>query len=105
MDQFQQLLQPHPASGGAAKGTALAQPDFFTSRHRARGRPPPAIVPIGVSYTPVSSGIGMPAGVPPLPSLFSPTNTAPAFEPAWKPQPPPWASSAPQLGVMPQRKF
>jgi hypothetical protein len=104
MDQFQQLLQPHPASGGAAKGTGLVRP-IFSSPATAPEVAPPAIVPIGVSYTPVSSGIGVPAGVPPLPSLFSPSNTVPAFEPAWKPQPPPWASPGPQLGVMPQRKF
>jgi hypothetical protein len=28
-----------------------------------------------------------------------------ALAPEWKPPPPPWMSSGPQLGVIPQRKF
>ena len=61
---------------------------------------------MGASFTPLSSGIAMPAGLAPLPGLLGPTNTGlPALVPEWKPQPPPWLSSAPQLGVIPQRKF
>ncbi len=104
LDQFRDLLQPHPASSSAAKGAALTSP-LFSSSATAPTVVPPVTVPIGVSYTPVSSGIGMPAVVQALPSLFNQSNTAPAFEPAWKAQPPPWVSSVPQLGVMPQRKF
>jgi hypothetical protein len=41
-----------------------------------------------------------------LPGLLGPTNTAPPMvAPEWKPQAPPWQSSAPQLGAIPQRKF
>jgi hypothetical protein len=67
---------------------------------------PSAVIPMGASYTPLSSGIAVPSGVAPLPGLLGPTNAAlPAFAPEWKPQPPPWMSSAPQPGVIPQRKF
>ena len=66
----------------------------------------PAAIPMGASYTPLSSGIAMPAGVAPLPGLLGPTNVvAPPLAPEWTPPPPPWVSSGPQLGVIPQRKF
>ena len=104
MEQFQQLLQPHSLPGGAAKAPALGSP-IFPSPSIAPSLAP-GQSPIGASFTPSSGGIGMPAGLPLLPGLLGPTNTTlPAFAPEWKPQPPPWASSAPQLGVMPQRKF
>jgi len=108
MEQFQQLLQPRSMPGGAAKATALGSPIFSppsTAPSLASGQS--GMVPIGASLTPLSGGIGVPSsGLPLLPGLLSPTNTAASvFAPEWKPQAPPWASSAPQLGVMPQRKF
>jgi hypothetical protein len=108
MEQFQQLLQSHPPSGGAANAPALGGPIFSSSSTAPIPAPeqPTALIPVGASYTPLSSGIATPAGLTPLPGLLGPTNAAlPVFAPEWKPQPPPWASSAPQLGVIPQRKF
>jgi hypothetical protein len=104
MSAFQPSLRRPAAAGGAAKATALGGP-LFSSPGTAPLVAPPVTIPIGVSYTPVNSGIGMPAGVTPVPSLFNQSNAASLFGPAWKAQPPPWASSGPQLGVMPQRKF
>lgn len=104
-DPFQALRQLHPASGGDAKPSLFPSPFVSPSAAVPAAVPPPATIPVGLSYTPANSGITMPAGVAPLPGLFNQTNQAPAFEPAGKPQPPPWESSAPQLGVMPQRKF
>jgi len=104
MAQFQQLLQPRSPSGGGAKNPASDSPFFSPSSTPASGRS--AAIQIGASFTPLSSGIAMPAGPTPLPGLLGPTNAAAAlFAPAWKPQPPPWMSSQPQLGVIPQRKF
>ena len=41
-----------------------------------------------------------------LPGLLGATNAGlPALVPEWKPQPPPWLSSTPQLDTFPQRKF
>jgi hypothetical protein len=94
MEQFQQLLQPRSPPGGTAKAPELGNPIFSSSP--TASSPAPGQSPIGASFTPLSSGIAMPAGFTPL---------LPAFAPEWKPQPPPWASSAPQLGVIPQRKF
>jgi hypothetical protein len=103
MAQFQQLLQPRSPLG-AAKNPASGSPLFSPSMAPASG--PSAVIPIGASFTPLSSGIAMPAGPTPLPGLLGPTNAAASlFAPAWKPQQPPWMSSAPQLGVIPQRKF
>jgi hypothetical protein len=111
MAQFQQLLQPHSLLGGTAKAPLLDSPVFPSSSTSPNPAPnpapgPSAVIPIGASYTPLSSGIVMPAGLTPLPGILGPTNAAlPALVPEWKPQPPPWQSSTPQLDVMPQRKF
>jgi hypothetical protein len=102
MEQFQRLLQPHSLPGDAAKSPT------FSSLSTALKPAPGQFVstPIGASFTPLSSGIAMPSGVAPLPGIFGPTNAAPpVFAPEWKPQLPPWMSSSPHLGVVPQRKF
>ncbi len=105
VQQFQQLLQPHSSSGGAAKAPFPGSP-FFSPSSAASVPQSPAVIPIGASFTPLSSGVSAPAGVTPLPGRLGPTTAAPAlFAPEWKPQAPPWESSAPQLGEIPQRKF
>jgi hypothetical protein len=99
-EQFQQLLQPRSPPGGAAKASSSGSPIFSSSPmapDSAHGQP--AAISMGAAYAPLSSGIAMPG-------LLGPTNSAlPAFAPEWKPPPPPWMSSAPQPGVIPQRKF
>ena len=111
MEQFRQLLQPRALPDNTAKAPTLGSPVFSppsTAPNPVSSLAPGQLVeiPVGASFTPLSSGIAMPAGVTPLPALFSPNNTAPpVFAPEWKPQLPPWMSSVPQLGVIPQRKF
>ena len=106
MEQFQQLLKPHALPGGTPKTPALGSPIFSTLSMAPNPAPGQLLIPIGASFAPLSSGIGMPAGVTPLPSLLGPNNPAPpAIAKEWKPQLPPWMSSAPQPGVVPQRKF
>jgi hypothetical protein len=107
LDQFQQLLKPHSPPVGAAKAPVFGGPIFSSSSLAPNPAPgPPAAIPMGTTFTPLSSGIAMPMGVAPLPGLLGPTNTAlPMVAPEWKPQAPPWQSSAPQLGAIPQRKF
>jgi hypothetical protein len=104
MEQFQELLQPHAPPGGTAKAPALGRP-IFSESSTAITPESPAVIPMGASFTPLSSGIAAPAGAAPLPGILGPTNALPAFAPEWKPQAPPWASSAPQPGAVPQRKF
>jgi hypothetical protein len=110
MDQFRQLLQPRTPSEDSAKTPVLGSPIFSPSSTAQApvaqiSEPSPAI-PIGASYAPLSDGIAMPTRVTPLPGLLGPTNApVTALIPEWKPQPPPWMSSGPQLGVIPQRKF
>ena len=108
MAQFQQLLQPRSLPGDSPKTPALGSPIFSassTTPSPPSGQQFPAI-PVGASFTPLSSGIGLPTGVTPLPGLLGQNNTAPALlTPEWKPQPPPWLSSGPQPGAIPQRKF
>ena len=103
-DEIQKLFEPQPATPSTA-GTSPGD-TFFSGSQKSSGTilGQPMVNPIGASYTPLSSGIGLPVGVTPLPGLFTTKPIAPA-PPEWKPQPPPWMSSAPQLGVIPQRKF
>ena len=106
LEQFQQLLQQHSLAGGTAKAPALGSPIFFpmsTTPTSLSGQA--VVIPIGASFTPLSSGIAMPTGVTPLPSLLGQNNTATTPAPEWKPELPPWMSSAPQPDVIPQRKF
>ncbi len=110
MDQFRELLQPRTPSEDSAKTPVLGSPIFSPSPTAqasvAQASEPSPVIPIGASYAPLSDGIAMPARVTPLPGLLGPTNAPVAqLVPEWKPQPPPWVSSEPQLGVIPQRKF
>jgi hypothetical protein len=106
MERFRQMLDPGAVSASepspdskffpAPKTTPdldpnITQPDFVPN-------------PAGASFTPLSSGIGKPAGLTPLPGITTPVAT-PVTVPAWAPKPPPWLSQGPQPFVMPQRKF
>jgi hypothetical protein len=103
MERFRQLLESSPVP---AAGTL---PDKLSTVPTVTVDPnltQPAFVPnpAGTSFTPLSSGIGTPAGLTPLPGIVTPV-TQPAATPSWAPQPAPWLSSAPQPFVIPQRKF
>jgi len=106
MDRFRQLLNPSPAPAAesspdskyfpAAKTAPvvdpyITQPDYVPN-------------PAGASYTPLTSGIGKPTGLSPLPGIVN-QGIAPVTPPAWAPQPAPWLIQGPQPFVMPQRKF
>jgi len=107
MNQFNELLQPHSLSSGTAKASAFGNPILAAPATAPKPASDQSLAdPIGASFAPLSSGVGMPAGLTPLPGLLGATNAGlPALVPEWKPQPPPWQSSTPQLDVMPQRKF
>jgi hypothetical protein len=103
MERFRQLLEPSPAPAMPSPDSRffplpktvvdpnITQPDFTPN-------------PAGASFTPLSSGIGKPEGLTPLPGITTPV-TQTATAPAWAPQQPPWLLQGPQSGVMPQRKF
>jgi hypothetical protein len=103
MERFRQLLEPSPASAVPSPDSQffpvpktivdpnITQPDFVPN-------------PAGASFTPLSSGIGKPAGLTPLPGIVNSTPQS-ATTPSWVPQQPPWLLQGTQLGVMPQRKF
>jgi hypothetical protein len=106
MDRFRQLLNPAPVP------TTEASPDnkYFPATKTAPvvdpylNQPYYVLNPAGSSYTPLTSGVGKPSGLTPLPGIVTPGITlAPA--PAWAPQPAPWLIQGPQPFVMPQRKF
>jgi hypothetical protein len=105
MDQFRQLLEPGFSPAAAATlspgGTTLSKPQALP----ASGFTQPPVNPAGASFKPLSSGIGNPAGLQPLPGVTRQTNTPPAITPSWAPQPAPWTSQTPQPFAIPKRKF
>ena len=106
MDRFRQLLQPSPSSTAAAatpllSGIKISLPQTALSSGLGQS----ALTPVGASFTPLNSGIGKPAELPKLPSIWSLSLTSPPSAAAWAPQPPPWLSPTPQSFAFPQRKF
>jgi hypothetical protein len=106
MERFRQLLEPGAASASEPSSDSrffpvpkttpvldpyITQPDFVPN-------------PAGASFTPLTSGIGRPAGLMPLPEIATPA-AKPVAVPAWTLQPPPWLTQGPQPFMMPQRKF
>ena len=99
MDQFKKLLEPRsPPPSASRTGNNFTAPR--TGPDPLLGKSPL----IGVPSAPSVGAIGMPVRVAPLPGILGQTN-APVAAPSWKPELPPWMSSVPQPGVIPQRKF
>ena len=106
LDQFRQLLDPNSAPITAA--TTLSEGTTFLKAQTVLSdadSTQPLFNPIGASFTPLSSGIGQPASLAPIPSITRQISAPPSAAPAWAPQPAPWMSTAPQPFVVPQRKF
>jgi len=105
MDQFRQLLEPGSpptaATTFAPGGTTFFQSETPSASSFTR----PMANPAGASFTPLSSGIGKPAGLESLPGVTGQAGGQPAFTPSLAPQLPPWMSQTPQPFVVPQRKF
>jgi hypothetical protein len=106
MEQFRQLLEPGSSSTAAAttpslSGIKISLPQTALSSGLGQS----ALTPIGASFTPLNNGIGKPAEMPKLPSIWSLSLTSPPSAAAWAPQPPPWLSPTPQPFTVPQRKF
>jgi len=106
-ERFKQFLDPGSYSDTPAKSApggeflSSLQPLSDTTLNQT-----PTVNPAGASFAPLSSGIGRPAGLTPLPGITGPTNWQSfAAPPAWAPQPPPWLSQSPQPFTIPQRKF
>lgn len=103
VNQFDQSSQFRPFAGGTDGVSALGSP-ISSSLFATPGLAPATFGETAAGA--LSSGTVLPTGLPALPGLPSATNIirpAPARE--WTPPPPPWMSSAPQLGVAPQRNF
>ena len=105
MDQFSQLLErsspPTAATTLAPGGTIFFQPQTPSASDSTRS----LVDPAGASFTPLSSGIGRPAGLESLPGVTGQAGSQPAFTPSLAPQLPPWMLQTPQPFVVPQRKF
>jgi hypothetical protein len=106
-ERFRQLLDPGSYSDTPAKSSPGSK--FFSSLQPLSDtalNQTPTVNPVGASFASLSSGIGRPAGLTPLPGITAPTNwQSSAAPPAWAPQPPPWLSQTPQPFTMPLRKF
>jgi hypothetical protein len=104
--QFQQLLNP----GAVPVTAATSLPDRTTSLNAqttvmSSDSTEPLVNPIGASFAPLSSGIGRPVGLVPLPGITRQASIQAVTTPAWAPQPAPWTSQTPQPFAIPQRKF
>jgi hypothetical protein len=103
MDQFKQLLGADPPTLVETPPARSSSGASFSSSDDNFGQP--AVNPVGASYTPLTSGIGTPTGLTPLPTITGQNSIQPVITPAWTPQAPPWMSQGPQPFVIPQRKF
>jgi hypothetical protein len=106
MERFRQLLQLGSSSTAAAttpslSGIKISLPQTALSSGLGQS----SLTPVGASFTPLNNGIGKPAEMPKLPSIWSLSLTSPPSAAAWAPQPPPWLSPTPQPFAVPQRKF
>jgi hypothetical protein len=106
-ERFRQLLDlglssdtpAKPSPDGKSFSPLQLLPDATPNQAATRN-------PVGATFAPLSSGIGRPTGLTPLPGITSSTNWQSfAAPPAWALQPPPWLLSTPQPFTMPQRKF
>ncbi len=106
MDQFRQLLDPNAAPITAATTRSDSTTSFKAQTVLSDAdSTQPLVNPIGASFAPLSSGIGEPASLTPIPSITRQISVQPSATPTWAPQPAPWMSTAPQPFVVPQRKF
>ena len=110
MERFRQLLKPG-SSSTAAPITPSITPLLSSIKISlpqtalSSGLGQSALTPVGALFTPLNNGIGKPAEMPKLPSIWSLSLTSPPSAAAWAPQPPPWLSPTPQPFAFPQRKF
>ena len=106
MERFRQLLKSGSSSTAEAatpswSGIKTSLPQTALSSGLGQS----ALTPVGASFTPLNNGIGKPAEMPKLPSIWSLSLTSPPSAAVWAPQPPPWLSPTPQPFAAPQRKF
>jgi hypothetical protein len=106
MDRFRQLLKSGSSPVAAAAAPLLGNTKApLPQTALSSGLGQSALTPVGASFTPLNSGIGRPAELPKLPSIWSQSLTSPPAAAVWAPQPPPWLSPTPQPFAAPQRKF
>jgi hypothetical protein len=101
MEHFRASLNPPPPTENPATPTVASTP--AASAPDPNLQVLPHFNPAGNSFTPLQSSASKPEGIMPLPGITGyPKKPAPP-KPAV--QPPPWLSTQPQPGAMPQRVF
>jgi hypothetical protein len=106
MDLFRQLLKSGSSSTAAPTIPSLSSiKNSLPQTALSSGLGQSSLSPVGALFTPLNNGIGKPAEMPKLPSIWSLSLTSPPSAAAWAPQPPPWLSPTPQPFAVPQRKF
>ncbi|HUA38916.1 MAG TPA: hypothetical protein VMA35_11045 [Candidatus Sulfopaludibacter sp.] len=106
LNQFQQMLNPGSVPVTAATSVPDNTPAFKPQNNfPVTDSTQPLVNPVGASFTPLNSGIGQPAAVPPLPGITRPAGIPALTAPTWAPQMAPWLSQNPQPFAIPQRKF
>jgi hypothetical protein len=100
MQRFRQMLQPSAEASPNSRFFPVPKPAVDPNITQPEFVPNPA----GTSFAPLSSNIGRPVGLTPLPGVFT-TRLQPAVIPSWKPLPPPWVSQSGTPTAFPQQKF
>jgi hypothetical protein len=105
MERFRQLLEPRSAflAAQSPNGSFLSTPKTAVDPNLTQPEFTPN--PAGASFLPVTSDLGKPTGLTPLPTVITPISSQPLAAPAWAPQAAPWLSQQPQPFTIPQRKF
>jgi len=93
--EFEKLLQPSIMMGPKSASATFSTPSPPAPANRSINMPLPPFAP--------ASQVVTPTGVRPLLSSGAEKDTS--MTPVWKPQLPPWMSTTPQPGTVPQRKF
>jgi hypothetical protein len=106
MARFKQLL--NPGSSSTTEPIIPSLSDIKISLPQtalSSGLGQSSLTPVGALFTPLNNGIGKPAEMPKLPSIWSLSLTSAPSAAAWAQQQPPWLSPMPQPFAFPQRKF
>jgi hypothetical protein len=108
---FGQTTVEQSGLNSSAQQADSSLPDYggaFSQGNSAFGSGFNSGMSVPATPAPVKTGFDSLPQLPSLPSLPGQninSFAAPPPPPSWEPKPPPWLSSTPQLGTMPQRKF
>jgi len=100
MQRFREMLAPSAEPAPNNRFFPVPKPARDPNLTHLEFTPNPA----GASFKPLTSNLGRPIGLTPLPGVVTP-RIQPVVIPSWKPQPPPWASQTPPTTAFPKLRY